>query len=136
MVAKGQILRHEFARFDRLDDSYFQHKIGLINYAPYRLSMKMAVNRHSLWDFLAFDSKTRNLDWATDLDTFKSSLNYRPSDWKENLSPRREVVDDQQKLLLPLTYINCLLRKCRHEGQPLHLKRWPNQLTAESRPKN
>ena len=81
--AKGQILQHEFARFDRLEDSYFQHKIGLIDYAPHRYSMKMAVNRHPLWDFLALDSETRNSDWATDLDTFKSSLNYRPLDWKE-----------------------------------------------------
>ena len=58
--AKGQILQHEFARFDHLEDSYFQHKIGLINYAPYWSSMKMAVNRHPLWDFIALDSKTRN----------------------------------------------------------------------------
>jgi len=80
---KGQLLHHEFARFYRLEDSYFQHTIGLMDYAPYRFSMEMAVNRQPLWDFLGLDTKTRNSDWATDLDAFKSSPNYSPSDWRE-----------------------------------------------------
>ena len=80
---KGQLLQHEFARFYRLEDSYFQHTIGLMDYAPYRFSMEMAVNRQPLWDFLGLDTRTRNSDWATDLDAFKSSPNYSPSDWRE-----------------------------------------------------
>ena len=80
---KGQLLQHEFARFYRLEDSYFQRTIGLMDYAPYRFSMEMAANRQPLWDFLGLDTKTRNSDWATDLDAFKSSPNYSPSDWRE-----------------------------------------------------
>ena len=80
---KGQLLQHEFARFYRLVDSYFQYTIGLMDYAPYRFSMEMALNRQPLWDFLGLDTRTRNSDWATDLDAFKSSPNYSPSDWRE-----------------------------------------------------
>ena len=80
---KGQLLQHELARFYRLEDTYFQHKIGLMDFAPYRFSMEMAVNRQPLWDFLGLDIRTRNSDWATDLDAFKSSPNYSPSDWRE-----------------------------------------------------
>ena len=80
---KGQLLQHEFARFYRLEDSYFQYTIGLMDYAPYRFSMEMAVNRQPLWDYLGLDTRTRNADWATDLDAFKSSPNYSPSDWRE-----------------------------------------------------
>ena len=80
---KGQLLQHEFARFYRLEDSYFQHTIGLMDYAPYRFSMEMALNRQPLWDFLDLDIRTRNSDWATDLNAFKSSPNYSPSDWRE-----------------------------------------------------
>ena len=80
---KGQLLQHEFARFYRLEDSYFQHTIGLMDYAPYRFSMEMAANRGPLWDFLGLDTKIRNSEWAKELDAFKSSPNYSPSDWKE-----------------------------------------------------
>lgn len=80
---KGQLLQHEFARFHRLEDSYFQYTIGLMDYAPYRFSMEMALNRQPLWDFLGLDTRTRNSDWATNLDAFKSSPNYSPSDWRE-----------------------------------------------------
>ena len=54
-----------------------------MNFAPYRFSMEMAVNRQPLWDFLGLDIRTRNSDWATDLDAFKSSTNYSRSDWRE-----------------------------------------------------
>ena len=80
---KGQILQHEFARFYRLEDSFFQHKIGLMDYAPYRFSMEMAANRQPLWDFLDLDTKIRNSEWAKELDAFKSSKDYKRSDWTE-----------------------------------------------------
>ena len=53
---KGQLLQHEFARFYRLEDSYFQYTIGLMDYAPYRFSMEMAVNRQPLWDYLGLET--------------------------------------------------------------------------------
>ena len=80
---KGQLLQNELARFYRLEDTYFQHKIGLMDFAPYRFSMEMALNRQPLWDFLDLNIRTRNSDWATDLNAFKSSPNYSPSDWRE-----------------------------------------------------
>ena len=80
---KGQILQNELARFHRLEDTYFQHKIGLMDFAPYRFSMEMAVNRQPLWDFLDLDTKIRNSEWAKELDAFKSSKDYKRSDWTE-----------------------------------------------------
>ena len=91
---KGQILQHEFARFYRLEDSFFQHKIGLMDYAPYRFSMEMAANRQPLWDFLDLDTKIRNSEWATELDAFKSSKDYKRSDWTEKFITRVQNKSD------------------------------------------
>ena len=84
LAVKGQIYQQEVGRFYRLEDSYFQYQSGLMDYAPYRFSMERAANMQPFWDFLGIDITIRNSDMRKDVDVYKTSGDYKRSDWSKN----------------------------------------------------